>query len=374
MRILELTNFSAGADGVWSRVQQEADLLSKRGHDVKVFSSDFIKGSHGRALSEENRGAIAIRRFHGKHLGGESFIRWFSRKAEKEALAFNPEVIIAHSYRHGHTVHALRKFRKFHPTIKIFLVTHAPFGDDSKRSFLAKMAVRYYDSFFGPSRELNSFTKIVIISPWEIPYLSRLRVSKEKIVCIPNGIPNVFFHQKKEKEENKILYFGRVSPIKDIETLLSAFALLKDTKIQLEIAGSAEEGYLRRLQGIVGEKSLEKRVTFTGGIYGVHEKIQKLDSARIYVLPSLREGMPQSLIEAMAREKLVIASDTLGAKDLITSGKNGFLFKIGDAADLAEKLEHALSIRNKKIQTEARKSVAQFNWNIIIEKIEQLIR
>ena len=42
MKILELTNYTAGGCGVWARVKNEAELLSKRGYDVRIFSSNFI--------------------------------------------------------------------------------------------------------------------------------------------------------------------------------------------------------------------------------------------------------------------------------------------------------------------------------------------
>ena len=97
--------------------------------------------------------------------------------------------------------------------------------------------------------------------------------------------------------------------------------------------------------------------------------------------------MPQSLIEAMAREKIVVASDILASRDLITaktgnfsnnssSGKsqikdkeNGFLFKNGNAKNLAEKINFALSEKNnEKKKKQARKSVENFSWNKVIKK------
>jgi len=87
--------------------------------------------------------------------------------------------------------------------------------------------------------------------------------------------------------------------------------------------------------------------------------------------------MPQSLIEAMSLGKIVIASDTLGARDLIKDRKNGFLFNVGDKKDLNEKINFILKLKPtdiRKIQNQARKSVKQFNWNEIIKKIQNLIK
>ena len=80
MKILELTNFSAGGCGVFARVKNEADILSKLGHEVTIFSSDFEKGTWKNMSKEDKIGKINIRRFKGTRLGGESFINWNFKK------------------------------------------------------------------------------------------------------------------------------------------------------------------------------------------------------------------------------------------------------------------------------------------------------
>jgi len=83
--------------------------------------------------------------------------------------------------------------------------------------------------------------------------------------------------------------------------------------------------------------------------------------------------MPQSLIEALSRGKIVVASANLGNRDLITDGKNGFLFQIGNERDLANKIQLALNPGNK-MKIEAKKSVEQFRWDKIIKKIEKVVK
>jgi glycosyltransferase involved in cell wall biosynthesis len=75
-------------------------------------------------------------------------------------------------------------------------------------------------------------------------------------------------------------------------------------------------------------------------------------------------------MEAMAREKCVIASDIPAHRDLIINGKNGFLFKVGDEKSLAGIINNLRG--KKKIGINARKSVEIFKWSKIISKIEKL--
>ncbi|MEK6823646.1 MAG: glycosyltransferase family 4 protein [Nanoarchaeota archaeon] len=391
MKILEVCPYSAGICGVFTRVLEESKRLSKLDFEVKIFSSNAVKGSNKIAPSCEKIGKVEVFRFPFKKLGGESFMSW---DFEKEALEFEPEIIIAHSYRHLHTIRALKVaeiLRRKGKKCKVFLVTHAPFERKLTRTFLQNLIVKFYDFFIG-KKTINKFDKIFAITKWEIPYLIKLGVKKEKIEYIPNGISEIFFKQKKSKEENKILFLGRISSIKNLEILISAMPLIKDKNIILEIVGPAEENYLKKLKLLIKSLKLESRIIFFKPIYNLKEKIKKIDSCKIFVLPSKSEGMPQSLIEAMAREKIVVASDILASRDLITaktgnfsnnssSGKsqikdkeNGFLFKNGNAKNLAEKINFALSEKNnEKIKKQARKSVENFSWNKVIKKIEKLI-
>jgi glycosyltransferase involved in cell wall biosynthesis len=371
LKVLELCQFSAGICGVWSRVREESERLSKLSYEIRIFSSNATKGSEEIACSEENIESLKIRRFPFRKLGGESFMKW---DFEKEALEYSPDIIIAHNYRHLHTTKALKlakALREQGKKCKVFLVTHAPFvPDNSTRSFAAKLVVNFYDRFIG-RRVLNQFDKIITISKWEVPHIIAAGARKEKLVYIPNGIPEEFFKLKKlAKEENKLLFLGRVSPIKNLETAIKALKLIKDSRIILEFVGPAEESYKNNLLKMIKSESLENRIIFSSPIYDLKKKIAKIDSCKIFLLPSKKEGMPQSLIEAMARGKIAIGSDIPAIADLITDGKNGYLFKFDNPQDLAEKINKAL--KNKKIGKKARKSVEKYNWNNIILQIEKL--
>ncbi len=369
MRILEICIFSAGIDGVFSRVKQESLLLSKK-HDVLIISSNLTKGSSKIAKSAERFGKVRIRRFPAKIMGGESYIKFDDLDIVfRNAVDFKPDVIIAHCYRHKSMDLALKVAKLTGK--KCFLVTHAPFATDENRSFAGKIAVKMYDKFIGPIK-LKGFNKVIAITNWERPYLRKLWVPDNKIEYIPNGIPEEFFKQPHGNENEKILFLGRISPIKNIEVLIKAMKIIEDKNIKLEIVGPAEKRYLEKLKDLVNKEGLYKKVTFSMPIYNLKEKIRKIDSAKVFVLPSKREAMPQALIEAMSRKKIVISSDNLGARELIDDGKNGFLFKHGNEKDLAEKIKMAF-YKNDKMREEAKKSVEKFRWSNIIEKIENLI-
>lgn len=371
-KILEICNYSSDNCGVFARVKQESLLLSKEGYEVRIFSSDFNKGNGIRLPLSANMENISIQRFKAKKLGGESFITF---NFKKEALNYNPDVIIVHSYRHLHTTKALKVAKKI--GCKIFLVTHAPFQRGVEtRGLFANFSVKFYDKFIGP-RKLRKFTKVIAITNWEIPYLNELGVSSDRITIIPNGIPSEFFSKKvKVKQERKILFLGRVAMIKSLETPLKSLSLMK-TNIGLDITGPVSEAnYLVKLEEIIAENKIESKVSFNKPIFDIKAKIDKYDSSEFFILPSISEGMPQSLIEAMARGKIVIASDITANRNLIKDKINGFLFKQGDEKALAQLIEK-LCQKNKKeldkISKNAKEYAKRFDWASIVKKIESVI-
>ena len=167
------------------------------------------------------------------------------------------------------------------------------------------------------------------------------------------------------------MFLGRIAPVKNLETLIVAFKKLNNPKLKLEIIGPIEKGY-ERIKYLGSQN-----IIFSKPIYNMNEKIQRLQEADIFVLPSKREAMPQSLIEAMALGKIVIASDTFGAKDLISPGKNGFLFKIGDSEGLKQQIHKALTMADsekKLIQERSKEFAKNFKLENTTEKTLDLIR
>jgi len=373
MKILELTNYSSGICGVWQRVRQESLELSKQGHEVMIFSSNATKGSDKIASSEDRIINIRIKRFPFKKLGGESFMFWGFKK---QALKFRPDIIITHSYRHPHTIKALKiknKLRKQGKNCKVFLVTHGPFiKNDSTRSFLAKLVVNFYDRFIAPTK-FKKFDKIITVAKWEIPYLLSFGCKKEKISCIPNSIPEEFFKSKTKRGE-WILFLGRIAEVKNLETLIKSIVFI-NKKVKLDIMGPAEKHYKNKLINLINSLKINKQINFLPPVYDLKEKIKIIDNHEFIILPSKYESFGFVLLEAMARKKLVISSKTQGGKEIIKDGINGFLFDIRNEKQLAKimnKIQDLSEKEKNKIKKQARRFAEKFKCKNLIKLLENL--
>jgi len=132
--------------------------------------------------------------------------------------------------------------------------------------------------------------------------------------------------------------------------------------------GMAESDYLKKLQKSIAKS---KNVRILPPIYDLKQKIGLIDKHRIFVLPSKREAMPQVLLEAMSRGKLVISSKTDGGKEIIWDNQNGFLFS--DTSDLIRLIKENKS-GNKKIQDLARKDSKQYRWSNLIKSYLKIFK
>ena len=137
---------------------------------------------------------------------------------------------------------------------------------------------------------------------------------------------------------------ARLSDVKGHQYLIHAMKLVLDRypRAQLLIVG---EGPMEsRLVNLVRSLKIEKSVVFVPTVVGTVKTLSLID---LYVLPSLKEGLGLSLMEAMAAGIPCIGSDVGGIRNLIRSGENGLLVRSADPAGLAVAIQELLSDPNK---------------------------
>jgi glycogen(starch) synthase len=198
-----------------------------------------------------------------------------------------------------------------------------------------------------------------------------LRVDPDaRIEVIPNGIDTDRFYPADSHPEGKIriLYVGRLEPFKGIETLLSALARIASTeRIQLQLVG---DGSLRAdLERKVADLGLSEAVTFQGWVD--REAVPKCyRRADLFVMPSLVEGMPNGVLEAMASGLPVIASRVPGTEEIVQDGHNGLLFEPTSVDGLADALKRAIEDHDlrRRLGTEARRVSHERSWEHVARR------
>ena len=175
-----------------------------------------------------------------------------------------------------------------------------------------------------------------------------------RIFTIYNGLDfsNASEKPKAPKQNDEDIIVGiaaRLTPIKDIGTLIRAFKLAyeKNPRLRLLIAGTGEDE--QELRALAKDLKIDNRVEFVGWISDIKGFFSKVD---INVLASLSETFPYSLLEGAYEHCPAVASRVGGIPALISHGDNGFLFEAGDVKTFGdyiyrlsvdEELRHSLA-------------------------------
>ena len=146
---------------------------------------------------------------------------------------------------------------------------------------------------------------------------------------------------KKRNIPHDLLFMGDLVSRKGVPDLLEAIKLtgLDNSQIKVLLCGNGE---IEKVKKRVKELGLEKVVTVPGWISGQKKK-KLLNEAYLYILPSYFEGLPMSILEAMATGTPVISTPVGGIPDAVRDGYNGFLVPVNSPKALATKIERLLA-------------------------------
>lgn len=215
---------------------------------------------------------------------------------------------------------------------------------------------------------------IVLTDGWKSFYEKIIPPSK--IIAINNLItPPHCYTQVPDEYPIKVLFLGTITNKKGIFDLISVVSQNKEYltgKMILYIGGV---GATENLMKIISDNKLEKIIQYKGWVKG-KEKVELLQSSRIFILPSYYEGLPMSILEAMSYGNAIIATNIGGISEVVKDNYNGFLFKPGDRKCLKEALFtlinnfDLLNIMNKN----SRKVAKDFLPETIIPQLEYIYK
>jgi glycosyltransferase involved in cell wall biosynthesis len=172
---------------------------------------------------------------------------------------------------------------------------------------------------------------------------------REKLTCIPTFTDvEKFPPAEGGLGRDYIVSICRLDPPKGLTVLIDAMAHLHRKKTSniplLKIAGTGHNpAHVKELKDQVTRLGLQEHVVFTGYLKAADVPFM-LQGAMASVIPALWfENLPNTLIESLSCGTPVLASDIGSLTGAITHGIDGFLFRPGDACDLAEKIEHLVT-------------------------------
>ena len=325
MRILLISPTQKGIGGIAQHVQGLKNFLENSGNYVEVISS-------------ENTFTIPI-----KGLKNPSFM---VSSLIKTKFKTNFDIIHAHNIPAGYAMKNMKG--------KKILTQHGIFSEQI--GLLHGKTAGNFSSKF--EKEVLTCSDIItVISKEAKQHYEKLGYN---VTHIPNAIDTTVMPNKNRMYSKQVIFAGRLSKEKGIDTLVDIGKLLP-SDIQLIILGAGPEEV--KIKNLVKNK---KNVHFLG--YQTKQNtLSLIRGSDILIQPSLQEGISSTLLESMACKTTIIASNVGGNSELIENGLNGILVNSLDADSFVKQIMNLITNDEKRNNLEeyAFQTVQKYDWNTI---------
>ena len=221
----------------------------------------------------------------------------------------------------------------------------------------------------------RNVSRIICLTRSDACEVMKYGADSSKIRIVPNAVDLNLFKPSKEKPNDPLfVWVGRFVPEKGPHYLVKAIEVVvkecKDAKFILIGDGQM----LPLIRKMVKKSGLDDCVRFTGFL-DLKSVSHILSKATGFVFPSLKEGMPKAVLEAMACGLPIIASNISGIDEFVTNGYNGLLVPPEDHQVLGEAIMNVISDRKlaAKLGANARKTVeTDHNWNSVLGALDSV--
>lgn len=356
MKHILLITENLGSGGAERQLVGLAALLKEKGYDVTVVTY-LEKQFHEKFLHEHNVEYIFAPQLLNRATRVGRLIKLFKE--------LKPEVVISYLPQVNQSVCLARLFHKFHLIVSERSHT-MNFGIRTRLQYLLYSKANYVVA--------NSYSEAQNIKD-HFPLL------KKKTLAIPNFVETERFTLPLTKEVEKkdaptrILCVGRVIVSKNVLRFLDVIAdIIKDGySVQCKWVGSMyDKAYCEQVKEKISSLNLQNVVTLQNQTNDIIEEYQKAD---IFCLPSLLEGYPNVLVEAMSCGLPVVCSNVFENPRIVQDSINGYLFDPKDNVSMGNAIKKCLSL----LKTE-RLSMGRYNRGCVLNNnsaenfVQQYIR
>ncbi len=197
--------------------------------------------------------------------------------------------------------------------------------------------------FLNSSNRKKNKQKVIFENSDDLNYFKKLKAVDSKHAFVISGagveIDQTFLKHRRQNKIPKVVLIARMLKDKGIYEFFEAFQILKNKEIncQFVLVGDTDPLNPSSLERSTLEKWQEaKEIQWLGWIDNIEKVLLETD---ILCLPSYREGLPKSLVEGAAAALPLVATDTVGCREVVIDGQNGFLVPIKDPVSLAAAIQ-----------------------------------
>ena len=219
---------------------------------------------------------------------------------------------------------------------------------------------------------VGAFDLIITMGSSAVRFFRKHRVQAEFQV-VSGGISAIRYQAHPARPIADLIFVGRLAPIKRVDLLLRAVALLREIRPEASALIVGDGAERANLEALSRQLRLEGAVTFVGQRADVERWLRR---ARVFVLPSDSEGLSLSLMEAMAAGLAPVVSHVGELAELVEDGVSGYLVQGRTPEAFAAKIGELLAdpARLERIQEGARRAVARYEVTCVAETWDRVLR
>ncbi|MCD1294875.1 glycosyltransferase family 1 protein [Methanocella sp. CWC-04] len=336
-------------------------LQAKMGHDVTVFTANED------SLSQyEYKDGYSIRRFRSAlKVCGNTLMP----KLPVELYRHKDDFDVIHAHSHLFLSTNMCAMIKTSGSSPLVITNHG---------LRSQSVPAWLNDIFIPTVAKWTFKaadRIICYTENEKLSLVKLGIEQNKISVIHNGIDTeMFIPGKERKVNNRILWIGRFVPGKGVEYLIEAFGMLIKKYPELKLLMIGKGPLKDEMERKIKDMDLAKNVTIKEFI--PNKELPKVyQTSDIFVLPSLEEGIPRTILEAMSCELPIVCTDLPQLVDIVEDC--GILVPVKSSKALAESIDSILSDGGmaKRLGKNGRDRVyRQYSWDDTVRRTIELYK
>ena len=219
-------------------------------------------------------------------------------------------------------------------------------------------------------------TKVITISDRVKQDLITAGFKEDKIRVIVSGTNFEEIQQIEPRGESyDIIYVGRLVDNKHVDVLLKAISIVRKQIVGVKCAIIGDGPEREQLQNLTGFLGLQENIKFLGLVRNHEDVVSFMKSSKIFASASIREGLPQTILEANASgiPAIIVDHRDNGATSVISDGENGFKEALSEEAIASRILQ--LLTDEKLLASMKQKAINRtrsHDWSIIVTEVEKV--
>jgi glycosyltransferase involved in cell wall biosynthesis len=217
--------------------------------------------------------------------------------------------------------------------------------------------------------EVEEADRIIVLTSFHRRTFLESGVDASRLVLTPTGVDGELFRPRPRENAKpfRVLFTGQLSQRKGLSYVLEGFRRAALPGAELLLVGP-----------LLGSARIWKDspgVRYMGPV-NYREMPAQYQASDVYVLPSLVEGLPQTVLEAMASGLPVVVSENTAGPEIVTDGVNGYVVPIRDPAAIAERLRELYEDDNgrRSMGANARARAEELSWDAYGDRLVAAVR